>query len=155
MLGGNCGANPTASVAPVHDVDVCNVDDGPSPEAPGLGLRRGEEVQEAAPHGEARERRVLSPIEHRKAQRLVEAHGAAHVVGGQGHGAEGFDVGLLLAGHSTLRGEGLVGLGGHDEVVAVEVAYLMRPPGNADAAPLGDQPWMMSLLLGDGPDPAR
>ena len=37
--------------------------------------------------------------------------------------------------------------GGHNEVVAVQTANLMRPPGNGDAAPLGENCRMMSFGL--------
>ena len=40
-----------------------------------------------------------------------------------------------------------IGAGGHDEVVPVQAANLMRPPGNRDAAPLRENSRMMSFRL--------
>src|SRR4029077_11599194 len=38
-------------------------------------------------------------------------------------------------------------LGGHDEVVFVQVANLVRPPGDAHLAPFGSQPRMVAFLF--------
>ena len=40
-------------------------------------------------------------------------------------------------------------LGGHNEVIAVQAANLMRPPGNGDAAPLRENGRMMAFGLGE------
>jgi hypothetical protein len=42
-----------------------------------------------------------------------------------------------------------ISLGGHDEVITVQAADLMRPPGNGDAAPLRENGGMMSFGLGE------
>lgn len=42
-----------------------------------------------------------------------------------------------------------ISLRGHDEVIAVQAADLMRPPGNGDAAPLRENGRMMSFGLGE------
>ena len=40
-----------------------------------------------------------------------------------------------------------ISFGGHDEVIAVQAADLMRPPGNRDAAPLRENSRMMTFRL--------
>jgi hypothetical protein len=42
-----------------------------------------------------------------------------------------------------------VGLGGHDEVVSVQVPDFVRPPGNGHASPLGYESGVMSFGLGE------
>ena len=42
----------------------------------------------------------------------------------------------------------MVGLGGHNEVVAVQAADLERPPGDGDGSPLGDDAGMVTLFFG-------
>jgi len=48
-----------------------------------------------------------------------------------------------------------IGPGGHDEVVPVQAANLMRPPGNGDAAPLCENSRMMSFGFGERADFVR
>jgi hypothetical protein len=48
-----------------------------------------------------------------------------------------------------------IGFGGHNEVVAVQAANLMRPPGNGDAAPLCENCRMMSFGLREPTDLVR
>src|SRR5215510_15981892 len=51
------------------------------------------------------------------------------------------------------RREQRVGLRGHDEVVPVEPADLVGPPGHRDMPPLGKEGGMVTLRLGEGADP--
>src|SRR5262249_16408836 len=51
------------------------------------------------------------------------------------------------------RREQRVGLRGHDEVVPVEPADLVGPPGHRDMPPLGEEGGMVTLRLGEGADP--
>jgi hypothetical protein len=53
-----------------------------------------------------------------------------------------------------LRGK-TIGLGGHNEVVAVQAANLMRPPRNGDAAQLCENCRMMSFGLRERTDLVR
>src|SRR5207244_4704566 len=48
-----------------------------------------------------------------------------------------------------------VSLRGHDEVVAVETADLVGPPADGDAAPLGQQRWVVTFVLGERADSVR
>jgi hypothetical protein len=48
-----------------------------------------------------------------------------------------------------------IGAGGHDEVVPVQAANLMRPPGNGDAGPLCENSRMMSFGFGERADFVR
>jgi len=45
-----------------------------------------------------------------------------------------------------------VGLGGHDEVVLVQAADLVRPPLDGDTPPFSDDQGMMVFLVSDGAD---
>ena len=42
-----------------------------------------------------------------------------------------------------------IGLGGHDEVVSVEVPDFVRPPGNGHAPPLRYESWVVSFGFGE------
>src|SRR5687768_2927794 len=42
-----------------------------------------------------------------------------------------------------------VSLGGHDEVVAMQTADLVTPPGDGHLSPLGDESRVMPLVLGE------
>lgn len=42
----------------------------------------------------------------------------------------------------------LVALGGHDQIGQMKVVYLVGPPDDGRAAPLGDDRWMVALLFG-------
>ena len=42
-----------------------------------------------------------------------------------------------------------VGLGGHDEVISVEVPDFVRPPGNGHASPLGYESGVVPFGLGE------
>src|SRR5690242_20864088 len=53
---------------------------------------------------------------------------------------------------SALSGQP-VGLCGHDEVVPMEAADLVSPPGHRDPPPLGEKGGMVTLRLGEGADP--
>src|SRR5918996_1470644 len=56
-----------------------------------------------------------------------------------------FALGLLL-GRGQLAVQ-LIGLGGHDEIVAVQVADFVSPPGNAHSSPLGGQLRVVALTF--------
>ncbi len=46
-----------------------------------------------------------------------------------------------------------IGLRGHDEVVPMEAADLVGPPGYRDTPPLDEEGRMVTLVLGEGTDP--
>ena len=48
-----------------------------------------------------------------------------------------------------------IGLGGHDEIVFVQVAYFVCPPGDRDPAPLGGKPRMVAFFFGGCADGIR
>ena len=67
--------------------------------------------------------------------------------------------GTVLGGHapdsgvvSALSGQH-IGLRGHNEVVPVEAADLVGPPGHRDTPPLGEEGRMVTLRLSEGADP--
>ena len=49
----------------------------------------------------------------------------------------------------------IVGACRHDQVVFMQTLDLVRPPGDLDLAPFGEDGRMMSLSLGDVADPVR
>jgi hypothetical protein len=53
---------------------------------------------------------------------------------------------------SALSGQP-IGLRGHDEVVPMEAADLVGPPGHRDTPPLGEEGRMVTLRLSEGADP--
>src|SRR3954447_14008770 len=130
IAGSRRGREPCRTRARIEAIHIGHIEDDTSPPGPLSLYRLGDQVQIARSSAEAGERGCFTPEQELKPERLIEADSSAHVVSGEGDGAQSLDhrgaLSLFCQG-SARRWEGR-SKPGRDGGLTLGERTVVRPP---------------------------